>query len=183
MNKELWKTLTNTQKILYLCHIGFSYGGTLGVSLWSFLIEKLVSSEVSAMAKVGCVGILCIALMILFAIIFTNRHFNKVLDTNQKMQDTIVKDMVMETNAQKKEEMRKKLVSLENANVKIKANLTIFKNAILCAIFLGLTILCYMMEKSAIEMRGVFMGITSCLLVGFGFNTAYEEISKKINLK
>ena len=183
MNKELWKSLTKTQKFFYIGSVAFSYGGTMGIALWSFLIEKLVKNEVSIMAKIGCSGIIIIALMIVLAIVFYNRHTTKKLDENEIQQKNIIKEMLMETDEEKKKQLREKLVKYENYEIKIKTRKTIFKNAVLCGVFVLFTLLFYLAEKACISMRGIFFGMSSTLLIGFGFNTAYEELSKKLNLK
>ena len=183
MNKELWKTLTKTQKFFYIGSVAFSYGGTIGIALWSFLLEKLVKNEVSIMAKIGCTGIVIIALMIVLSIVFYNRHITKKLDTNEMQQKDIMKEMLIETDEEKKKQLREKLVEYENYEIKIKTRKAIFKNAILCGVFVLLTMLFFLAEKACISMRGIFFGMSSTLLIGFGFNTAYEELSKKLNLK
>lgn len=144
MNKKLWKSLTLTKKILYVCSIGFSYGGTIGIALWSFLFEKLVKNEVSPMAKIGCSGIVIIGLMIVLSIIFYNRHTTKKLDTNEMQQKDIMKEMLMETDEEKKKSLREELVKLENYEIKVKTRKIIFKNAILCGVFVLLTMLFFL---------------------------------------
>lgn len=183
MNKEKWKSLTKMQKFLYIGNIAFSYGGTTGIALWSFLFEKLIKNEVSIMAKIGCTGIVTIGLMIVLTIVFYNRHTTKKLDENEMKQKDIMKEMLMEADEEKKKQLREKLVEYENYELKVKAKKTIFKNAILCGVFVLMTLLFYLAEKACISMRGIFFGMSSTLLIGFGFNTAYEELNKKLNLK
>lgn len=182
MNKQLWKSLTITQKLLYLGGIIFSYVGTLGIALWSFLIEKLFR-EPSLMDKISGTGIMVIAVILILAIIFYNRHTTKKIEIYEQYQKDIIKEMLIETDEEKKKILREKLVEYENYNLKIKTRKKVFKNAIICSIFCLITLLFYIVEKTSISMRGTFFGISTMLLIGFGFNTAYEEFSKKINLK
>lgn len=183
MNKELFKSLTGWEKFFYITHCVFSYFGSAFVTLWAFLIEKITRDDVSIMTKMGLSGILCLVVLGILTIVLLNRHINKKLETNGEQQQEIMKQMMIETDLDKKEEMRLKLVELENYRVKVKAHRTIFKNAILCGVFVILTLLFFLTEKKLVELRGTFMGISSCLLIGFGFNTAYEELHKKLNTK
>lgn len=183
MNKELFKSLTGWEKFFYISHCVFSYFGSTFVMLWTFLIEKVTREDVSIVTKMGLSGILAIIILGVLTIILLNRHINKKLETNQDQQQEIMKQLLIETDETKKEQMRLKLVELENYRVRVKAHRTIFKNAVLCGVFVLLTLLFFMAEKKVVEIRGVFMGVTSCLLIGFGFNTAYEELHKKLNTK
>lgn len=151
--------------------------------LWTFLIEKVTREDISIVTKMGLSGILAVIILGVLTIVLLNRHINKKLETNDDQQKEIMKQLLIETDETKKEELRTKLVELENYRVKVKAHRTIFKNAVLCGVFVLLTLLFFMAEKKVVEIRGVFMGVTSCLLIGFGFNTAYEMLHKKLNTK
>ena len=183
MNKELFKSLSGWEKFFYITSCVFSYGGTTFIALWSFVIEKITREDVSIITKMGLSGTLCLIVLVVLTVVFMNRHIDKKLDTNGEQQQDIVKMLWLETDEVKKEEMRQKLKELENYRVKVKANREIFKNAILCSVFVILTLLFYVAEKKLIELRGTFLGISSCLLIGFGFNTAYEQLHKKLNTK
>ena len=183
MNKELFKSLTGWEKFFYITHCVFSYFGSAFVTLWAFLIEKITRDDISIVTKMGLTGILCLVILIILTIVLVNRHINKKLETNNEQQQDIMKQMLIETDTDKKEKMRLKLVELENYRVKVKAHRTIFKDAVLCGVFVFLTLLFFLAEKKVVELRGTFMGISSCLLLGCGFNTAYELLHKKLNTK
>lgn len=183
MSKDEFKKLTPKQKFLYIMYIIFSYGGSTGILLYSFLIEKLFEENVSIMTKLGCSGILCIIFLVVFAIIILNKHINKKIESYNDKQKKLLVELAVETDLTKKEDIRLQIVEAQNYETKIKCKRTIFKHALICGLVLILVILFNMAQEKMLEMRGICFGVFTCLMTGFGFNTAYEIITEKLNLK
>ena len=182
MSKYEWKEQTTGQKILYVLSVMFTYFGTFGIAIYSFVIENLVKEQ-SAFAKIGIGGITCLAILFVALVFIINRHINRTLEHDAERQQTIIKEMLTTTDADTIENYRKELIDLENYAVKVKCIRAIFKNAILVFVFVLATLIFYLVEKATITMRGIFFGMTLSLITGFVFNIAYQNLTRKIKTK
>ena len=71
------------EKYLYGCHDIFVVCA-LRISLYIFVIEKLLDNEVSFMAKIGAKWNICAVALFIVAVIFYGKHLNENLKTELK---------------------------------------------------------------------------------------------------
>ena len=65
----------------------FTYLVPGGIALYTFLIEKLISKDISITAKLGISGIFVLIIVVLIAVYFLGKHFRKRIT---KLTDEII---------------------------------------------------------------------------------------------
>lgn len=144
------------EKIYTWVYRTFSYIIPCGIALYTFLIDKLLDSNVSVTAKIGVSGIFCFVIIVLIAIYFYGRHLRKKLNS-------ITNELLECVDIEKKKELVLK-------KRKIEAIQELFHNAIFLAPFVALYFIMLFVEKTAISMRGTLFYIMISMAIGFGFN-------------
>ena len=134
----------------------FTYLVPCGIGLYTFMIEKLISKNVSVTAKLGVSGIFVLILVVLIGIYFLGKHFRKKI---AKLTDEIIMCLDNERKA--------KLIDKKR---KIEAKQEIFHNIIFITPFIIMWLLMILVEKEAIELRGILFYICVSMAIGFGFN-------------
>lgn len=155
------------EKIITWVYRTFSYIIPGGIALYTFLIDKLLDSNVSVTAKIGVSGIFCLVIILLIAIYFYGRHLRKKLNT-------ITNELLECVDIEKKKELVLK-------KRKIEATQELFHNAIFLAPFVALYFIMLLVEKTAISMRGTLFYIMISMATGFGFNCFLQWIKTHDN--
>lgn len=143
----------------------FCYFVPGGLALWLFLIENLIDKEVSTFQKISCSGIFILILIVCIAVYFYGKHFDKTI---QKITNEILECL---DDSKKTELISKKR--------KIEAKQDIFKNACFIAPFIIMWLLCCVIEKGIISLRGTLMTISISMASGLGFNSIAQAIKCK----
>lgn len=127
-----------------------------GVVLWSFLIEKLISNEITVMNKIGIGGIFVGAVAVIIGIYFYKKHLKKKIQdlTNQCIECVDI-------------EQKRQLVA-EKKKYEVKQE--IFSNACFIAPFVLVWLVLCFVEKGIVSLRGTMFIVCASMAVGFGFN-------------
>ena len=144
------------EKVVRWLYRIFTYLVPGGIALYTFLIEKLISKDISITAKLGISGIFVLILVVLIAIYFLGKHFRKRIT---KLTDEIIVCLDNEKKA--------KLIEKKK---KTEAKQEIFHNAIFITPFVIMWLLMILVERETIELRGILFYICVSMAVGFGFN-------------
>lgn len=159
------KDLTNTENVLLVCKRVFTYIFPSGLLIWNLLIDKLIDSNVSVTAKIGCGGLFLLIALVLVAVVMLGRHFKKTIEEiNEKLLDC--------TDAEEKE----KLVAQKK---KVKKWQEIYHNACLLAPFIVLLVAVNLLENGLVTFRGTLMIIVTSMSAGFGFNITAQNLIMK----
>lgn len=133
-----------------------------GIMLWTFVIENMLSEEVSWTSKLGASGIFILVVMIILCIFFVNKEFTK---REQKYEKLSIKEI----DLQKREEYIKKWKVVEK-------NHEIFKNILMLAVLLTLTLLISLLETKLLSLRGTMITICTSFAGGTGINVIYKNM-------
>lgn len=157
--------LTISQNALLVCYRIFTYLFPSGLMLWCLVVDKLLSNEVSLMAKIGCGGIFFIVALLVVAVVMLGRHFkNTIEDLNDKLIDCVDMD-------KKKELLEKKK--------KVRKWQEIYRNACIVAPFVAILLLVNLLESGIVTFRGMLTAVTLSMCVGFGFNVIAQNLIVK----
>lgn len=159
--------MNNTTKVkvfTWLYRI-FTYFVPGGVVLWAFLIDRLISKEVTVASKLGLTGIFVLATIGVIAVFFYGRHLKK------KIEEVTDECIVCVDNAKKTELVEKKK--------KYEAKQSIFRNACFLAPFVLIWAVLCMVEKGVVSLRGTLMFVCLSMATGFGFNATAQWIVSK----
>lgn len=157
--------LTTTENIVQLFYRIFTFLVPGGIVLWNLLIEKLIDSNVSVVAKIGCAGIFALIVIILIGIHFLKKHFTRTIS---KINDKIL----LCTDETKKKELIQKRRKVEKWQ-------EIFNNACFLAPFVIAYFLVIMIENAMISLRGTLLIIVLSMGAGFGFNVFLRNLIAK----
>lgn len=150
------------EKVLKWVYRTLSYYLPCGFILYNFVIENLLSSEVSVMSKLGVSGVFVLAILIVLCIFFTNKAYTKKERELEKLS-------IKAVDLKEREELIKKWEKTEK-------NHSIFKNLIMLAIIIVLTILVALLESKILSFRGTMIAFTISFLGGQGCYIAYKNI-------
>ena len=140
------------EKLFYWLHMGLSYFAPSGLLLYSFVIENILSKEISTMSKIGVCGIFVMIICIVLCITLVNRGFKR---KEQKYQELSIKEI----DLSKREEYIKKWNKLALIH-------DIFKQVITLSILIVITLLVAMLESKLLALRGTLTAI--CIMYGSG---------------
>ena len=166
------KEKTNWKITLFTwCYRVFSYLVPGGYMLWAFLIETLINNKASVFDKVSCSGLFVLAIIVIIAIFFYDRHLKKKKDeiTNQCIECIDI-------------EKKKELVAKKR---KIEAKQELFRNACFIAPFIIAWFVVSLVEKQVVSLRGTLMVVSISMATGLGFNGIAQwlkmrEVKKEI---
>lgn len=155
------------EKVLKWVYRTLCYYLPCGFILYNFVIENLLSNEVSIMSKIGVSGVFVLAILIILCIFFVNKAYNKKESELEKLS---IKAIDLQE--------REKLITEWE---KTEKNHSIFKNLIMLAIVVVLTILVALLESKILSLRGTMIAFTMSFLSGEGCFIAYKnmEYNKK----
>lgn len=148
----------------------FGYFIPLGISLWFFLIEKLLDTHITFASKVGISGIFVLVVILFIAIYFYKKHFAKKIEKLNKDNSEFTDKILLETDETKKAEYLETKKAIRNALNKTEMAREIFNNILFVAPFVLCYIVCVLIEKEMISLRGFFLMLTLSMAIGFGFN-------------
>lgn len=150
----------NKEKIFTWLYRIFTFIVPCGVSLYTFLIEKLIDNEISVTTKIGISGIFILVIIVIIAVFFLGKFFkNKIRDLNDKI-------LICTDNSEKE-----KLISKRK---KYDAMQEMFNNACFIAPFIIGYFIILLVEKKCIDIRGTLFFISISMAIGFGFNGVKE---------
>lgn len=150
-----------------------------GIMLWTCLIEKLIDQEVSYFTKIGFVGIFVIVIMIIIAVFFLGKHYRKRLQKLQNFINERMKDIMLATTEEAKNELTQTLQVLNYNLKKTQARQEIFHNICFLAPFVIAWIVMGMVENGILSMRGTLAVVTISMATGLGFNFISQYIKTK----
>lgn len=161
----------------------FTYIVPGGWALWTFVIEKIISQDIPATAKIGGImGVLVLGALLICAVIFYGKWLNKRIETATKRKDEINDSLITMLANQNTTNMQplvdeKQALTIKIA--KIKAHKDIFKNIILVVPFVALYIAFKMMADSLVNMANVIGVIALSMSTGFGLNGVTQYLKVK----
>lgn len=145
------------QKIFVWLHWVFSYIVPGGVALWSCVIEKLLDKEITIVNKVGITGVFVMAVMVIIAVFFYNKHLNKkITDLTNRCIECIDNEEKARLVEQKK---------------KMEVRLEIFHNICFVVPFVIVWLVLCFVESGVVSLRGTMLVICSSMATGLGLNT------------
>lgn len=145
------------QKIFVWLHWVFSYIVPGGVALWSCVIEKLLDKEITIVNKVGITGVFAMAVMVIIAVFFYNKHLNKkITDLTNRCIECIDNEEKVRLVEQKK---------------KMEVRLEIFHNICFVVPFVIVWLVLCFVESGVISLRGTMLVICLSMATGLGLNT------------
>lgn len=150
------------ENILKWLGIVFSYVCPAMVLFVSFVLENLLSNEVSPITKIGVSGVFVLVIMLFLAIFLVNRFFNKKL---QKVDHEIK----VELDNSIKVKLIEKQSKLENLQ-------DLFKSLIVLAVLVVITILVALLESKLLELRGTMVAICVSFAVGVGCMEGWRRV-------
>lgn len=136
-----------------------------GVVLWTFLIEKLIDNNVSVMSKLGLSGIVILAIMVVLAVYFYNRHLKKKIT---KLTNDCIECL---DNEQKHELVEKKK--------KCEARKEILHDFCFLVPFILIWLVLCFVEKGVVSLRGTMLIVCISMSAGFGFSCVTEWLKSK----
>lgn len=160
MKQKNWKITLFTwvsRTFLYLVPCGYT--------LWTFLIETLISEEATMWDKLSCSSIVVVCLIGVIAIFFFGKFLNK------KITDYTNLCIECVDNNKKRELVLKKK--------KWEARQEIFRNACFVAPFIIGWFIISLIEKKVVSLRGTLMVISISMSTGFGFNSLTQWLKTK----
>ena len=140
------------EKLFYWLHMGLSYFAPSGLLLYSFVIENILSKEITTMSKIGVCGLFVMVVCIILCLTLVNRGFKK---KEQKYQQLSIKEIDLAK--------REKHIKEWN-NISLVHD--IFKQGITLAILVVITLLVTMLESKILALRGTLTAI--CVMYGSG---------------
>lgn len=150
-----------------------------GIVLWTCLIEKLIDQEVSYFTKIGFVGIFVIVIMIIIAVFFLGKYYKKRLQTLQNFTNERMREIMLATDEQTKNELTQTLQTLDFQIKRTQARQDIFHNVCFIAPFVIAWIVMGMVENGILSMRGTLAVVTISMATGLGFNFISQYIKTK----
>lgn len=150
---------------LYWLHLICSYIAPAGLLFYTFVIENILNKEVTVMTKLGAGGIFVLAVCIIICIVVFNKLFTK---REQKFEKLSIKEI----DLKKREEYILKWSNTEKYH-------NIFKQGIMLAVLVMITLLVGLLESKLIALRGTMT--TLCILYGVGmiFYSMYQNVKQK----
>lgn len=152
-------------KIFLWLYRSFSYFVPLGLSLWAFLIENLINKEVSVMSKIGVSGLFILVIAVVIGVYFYGKHFRTAIS---KVTNEILECL----------DNDKKIKLIEKKR-KLEARQELFHNVCFVAPFVLVWLLCSLIEKKVISLRGIMMTISLSMAIGLGFNGVCQWFKTK----
>ena len=159
--------MTNEQKatVFKWLYRSFEYYVPAGIALWQFLIETLISKDVTITQKIGVSGIFVLVIMVIIGVYFYGRHFKTAINkvTNELLECT-------------DDEKKKELVAEKR---KIESKQEIFRNACFLAPFILVWLVACLIEKQVVSLRGTMLFICISMATGMGFNGISQYFKNK----
>lgn len=153
------------EKIFTWLYRIFTIIAPTGIILWSFLIERLISKDISVMNKIGIAGVVALVFAALMGIYFYKRYLKK------KIQD--VTNQCIETLDN---EEKGKLVAKKR---KLEAHQEIFHNICFMAPFILVWVLLIFVEKGVVSLRGTMLIVCISMAIGLGCNFIAQWLKSK----
>lgn len=150
------------ENILKWLGIVFSYICPAMVLFVSFVLENLLSTEVSPMTKIGVSGVFVLVVVLFLAIFLLNRFFDKKLQA-------IDHQIKIELDNSVKVQLIAKQSKLENLK-------DLFKSLIVLAVLVVITILVALLESKLLELRGTMVAICISFAVGTGCMEGWRRV-------
>ena len=151
------------EKIFTWLYRTFTFLVPGGIALYSFLLEKLIDKDVSIMAKIGVSGIFALVIMVVIAVFFYGKYLRKKIS---KVTDKII---VCMNNDEK--------IKLIAKKAKFQAKQEIFHNLCFIAPFVLVWLLMMLIEKEAVELRGIMFYVVISMAIGFGFDCVLQYVN------
>lgn len=138
-----------------------------GVVLWTFFIEKMISSDVSVMNKIGIAGVVALCIAVLLAVYLVKRILNKkITDKTNECIECVDNEQKAKLVAEKK---------------KLEAKKEIFHNLCFLAPFVIVWLVLTFVEKGVVSLRGTMLIVCISMAVGLGFDVIAEWLKSKGN--
>lgn len=153
------------EKLSYWLYIAFSYICPCGILFYTFVIENLMNEEIGIMTKLGAVGIFGLVICLLICILIVNKLFTKVEKKYEKLS-------IKEIDNTKRAEYIYKWTKAER-------NHNIFKQGLMLAVFVVLTMLVALLESKLLALRGTMTTITISFAIGFSCFVWNENLKLK----
>lgn len=148
--------LSKLANVYLLMYRIFTYAIPTLIILWAFVIENLINKEITTWTKVGCVGLIAVAILVLIAIHFIKKTFIKKIE---KITDKLI-DCTDDIK-------KKELVSQKR---KLQMWQSLFFNICFIIPFIIVLWLVALIETKMIALRGTLFTIVISMLIGFMFN-------------
>lgn len=136
-----------------------------GVVLWTFLIEKLISKDVSVASKLGLGGIVVGIIIVVSAIYFYNRWLKKKIE---KLENDCLECVDLD---QKRELVAKKK--------SYEAKKNILHDFCFIVPFIAIWLALIFVEKGVVSLRGTMLVVCISMSTGFGFSCVTEWLKSK----
>lgn len=140
------------KKIFYWLYLAFCYIIPCGLLFYTFVVENIANKNVSVMAKLGASGIFALTVCIIVGIIVVNKIFANKEKKYEKLS-------IKEVDLQKREEYINKWNKIEKYH-------NIFKQCLMLAVIITITLLVALLESKLLALRGTM--ITMSILFGIG---------------
>lgn len=167
------------EKIFIWLSRTFSLFVPCGISLYIFVIEKLLDNEVSFIAKLGAGGIFVLAVLFIVAVIFYGKHLNRKLENRVKAKNIINDELIITQNTERKNELIAQRILADVKIAKAEASKSRFKNLCVLVPFILMFLMFYYAEQFAMSMYGILGAICISMAIGFGFNEVVNWLRVK----
>lgn len=151
------------EKILLWAYRTLSYYFPAAILLWTFVIENIISKDVSVASKIGATGIFLLIILIAVALVVVGKMFTA-------KEKSLEKESIKEIDPDKRAE-----IILKWEKVEYRHNL--FNRIIMGCILAIFTVIVIMIEKKILALRGTLITMCISFFSGLGCYVGSNQIA------
>lgn len=171
---------SNTKyNILRWLHITFCYIIPALFVLYTYVIAKLIDGDISITKRIGVAGMFALALVLIIGLVLYSKHFKKAIDKLQTTNDQLTDKILLETNEDKKSEYLSLKAKTRDKINKLSSRQELFGNLCFISPFAIFWLVCILIEKGVVSLRGTLLVLTISMVIGFIFNVFSQIVKNK----